>query len=95
MAIIILHILNIIFCKLAFNINFKYRRKIGYCLVGCVKVIFSVIKSVFFSNTNLYVNSFIYFINTHIQKMIILHACIIIIINKYHNCQLNIFIIQW
>lgn len=67
MAIIILRILNtifnIIFCKLAYKLNFKYRRKSGTCPVGFVEIIFSVIKSVI-SNTNLHVNSFIYFINT-------------------------------
>lgn len=66
--ILITNIFYIIFCKLAFNLNFKYRRKIDNCLLKqSILIMFSVIKSVI-ANTNIHVNSFIYFINTYLEK---------------------------
>lgn len=66
--ILIIIIFYIIFCKLAFNLNFKYRRKIDNCLLEqSVLIMLFVIKSVI-ANTNIHVNSFIYFINTCLLK---------------------------
>lgn len=67
--ILITIIFYIIFCKLAFNLNFKYRRKIDNCLLveQSVLIMLFVIKSII-TNTNKHVNSFIYFINTCLLK---------------------------
>jgi len=80
-VIVILIIVNIIFCKLVLNINFKYRRK----------QIFSIIKSII---TNIHINSFIYFISTSLN-IIYNTTCIyynFILYTSISQCQLDTFI---